>query len=112
MKRLLLLTMMTAFALAGLVRPGLTHEGHGATIGEVVSVTADTMELKTAKGSVTIKLTDKTAYELNKKAAAKSDLKKGDRVAVTASKSMAGVLVATKVVLGLPVPGAKPKPAQ
>jgi hypothetical protein len=102
-----LVLAVTAFTFLGAAMPALAHVGHGAKIGEVVAVTDDTVQVKTAKETVTVRLTDKTVYELAKKAATKSDLKKGDRVAVTAVKSDAGDLVATKVVLGLPAP--KPK---
>jgi hypothetical protein len=105
MKRLLL--AVTVFTFLGTAIPALAHEGHGARIGEVVAVTDDTVQVKTAKETVTVKLTDKTVYELAKKAVTRNDLKKGDRVAVTAVKSDAGDLVATKVVLGLAAP--KPK---
>ena len=105
-----LLLAVTAFTLLGTARPALAHEGHGAKIGEVVAVTDDTVQVKTAKETVTVRLTDKTLYERAKKAAGKSDLKKGDRVAVTAVKSDAGDLVATKIVLGLAAP--KPKGAE
>ena len=53
----------------GLLAPSLAgahdaslHKGK-ATVGEIVSVSADKIELKTAAGSVTVTLNDKTKYE-------------------------------------------------
>lgn len=109
--RRLLMTIMACLALVAFAVPAIAHEGHGATIGEVLSVSADGFQLKTAKETVTVKFSDKTAFELDKKPAEKSALKKGDRVAVTGTKAPSGEIVATKVVLGLPAPAAHPKPS-
>jgi hypothetical protein len=87
------------------------HEGHGLTIGEVVAVAADSLQLKTAKETLTIKLTATTKFEKDKKPVERTLLLKGDRIGVATSKSKSGELTATRVVLGLPAP--KPaKPAK
>jgi hypothetical protein len=82
------------------------HDGH-ATVGELVAVAGDSIQVKTAKQTVTIKLSEKTVFELKKKPVDVSSLQKGDRVSVTTSKLPSGELLATKIVMGLP----KPKPS-
>lgn len=69
-------------------------------VGEIQSVAAstDAFELKTAKATVTIKLTAETTYVLDGKPATKSLLKAGNRVSVTTSKEKSGDLVAVRVV--------------
>lgn len=98
-------------ALAAFLMPSaaaLAHEGHAATVGELVSVAADGFEIKTDDGKiVAVKFTDKTVFEKDKKPVDKTHLKKGDRVAVTLGKDAAGATLATNVRLGLPA--AKPK---
>jgi hypothetical protein len=89
--------------LIALASPVAAHPGH-AIVGEVVSVAADSLEIRTAKGTVTFKLSEKTVFELKKKPVDASALKKGDRVSVTASKQASGEMLATKVVLGIPAP--------
>ncbi|MBP6702618.1 MAG: hypothetical protein KA385_03890 [Vicinamibacteria bacterium] len=96
-------TALLAFAL-----PVFAHEGHDAIIGEIVSISADGFQLKTEKETITIKFSDKTTFEKDKKPVDKTHLKKGDRVAVTGSKQMSGDTMATHVRLGLPTAKAKP----
>ncbi len=86
------------------------HEGHGLTVGTVVAVEETRLQLKTAKATVTIKLTPATKFEKDKKPADRASLAKGDRVGVATTKTPAGDLVATRVVLGLPVPKAAKPP--
>lgn len=84
----------------------LAHEGHGTVVGEVVAVTDDSVQVKTAKETVTVKLIATTKYEKDKKPVDKSLLKVGDRVAVGTSKAKTGELTATRIRLNLPVPAA------
>jgi hypothetical protein len=99
------LRSVTVLAVVLLATAAYAHEGHG-TVGEVVSIAADSFQVKTAQETITIKFTDKTVFELKKKTVDASSLQKGDRVSVTTAKLPHGELLATKVVLGLP----KPKP--
>jgi hypothetical protein len=86
------------------------HEGHGLTVGTVVAIEETSLQLKTAKATVTIKLTPATKFEKDKKPADRALMVKGDRVGVATTKTAAGELVASRVVLGLPVPkAAQPK---
>lgn len=96
-------TAILAFSL-----PLVAHEGHEAIVGEIVSISADGFQLKTDKETLNIKFSDKTTFEKDKKAVDKTHLKKGDRVAVTGSKQMAGDTMATHIRLGLPTAKAKP----
>ena len=95
-------------ALLAFSMPAVAHEGHDAIIGEIVSISADGFQLKTEKETITIKFSDKTTFEKDKKPVDKTHLKKGDRVAVTGSKQMSGDTMATHVRLGLPTAKAKP----
>jgi Domain of unknown function (DUF5666) len=75
------------------------HKGK-ATEGEIVSIAASTMQLKTAAGPVTVTLSAKTKYEHGDEAVTKTHLKKGDHVSVFGTKLATGELVATEVVMG------------
>lgn len=97
-------------ALLALSISATAHEGHDAIVGEVVSIFADGFQLKTEKETLTIKFSDKTVFEKDKRPVDKTHLKKGDRVAVTGSKQMSGDTMATHVRLGLPVAKAKAAP--
>ena len=77
------------------------HKGK-ATTGEVVSVSEDKMEVKTATGPLTVTLNNKTKYEHGTKAAAKSHLQKGQRVSVFGTKLPTGELVAREIVIAAP----------
>jgi hypothetical protein len=101
MKQLLLSIGMLASM--GLSSALVAHEGH-AIVGEVVTVGADTFQVRTAKDTVMFKFSEKTTFELKKKPADSSGLKQGDRVSVTASKLGTGEMMATKVALGLRAP--------
>jgi hypothetical protein len=94
--------MVAVLSCAGTI--ARAHEGHGLTIGEVVAVAADSLQLKTAKQTLTIRLTATTKFEKNKKPVERTLLLKGDRVGVATTKSKSGELTATRVVLGLPAP--------
>lgn len=97
-------------ALLAVSMPVVAHEGHDAIVGEIASISADGFQLKTEKETFTIKFSDKTVFEKDKKTVDKTHLMKGDRVAVTGSKQMSGDTMATHVRLGLPVAKAKPAP--
>ena len=75
------------------------HKGK-ATAGEIVSVSADKMELKTAAGAVTVILNDKTKYEHGNQTVTKAHLQKGDRVSVFGTKLQTGELVPREVLIG------------
>jgi hypothetical protein len=75
------------------------HKGK-ATEGEIVSIAANKMELKTATGVVPVTLSAKTKYEHGDETVTKSHLKKGEHVSVFGTKLATGELVATEVVMG------------
>jgi hypothetical protein len=77
------------------------HKGK-ATAGEVVSISADKLELKTATGAVTVMLNDKTKYEHGNQAVTKDHVQKGARVSVFGTKLATGELVAKEIVIGAP----------
>lgn len=101
---------LSIVALLAFSIPALAHEGHDAVVGEIVSISADGFQLKTEKETLTIKFSDKTVFEKDKKTVDKTHLTKGDRVAVTGAKQMTGDTMATHVRLGLPAAKAKPSP--
>jgi hypothetical protein len=75
------------------------HKGK-ATEGEIVSIAASKMELKTATGSVIVTLSAKTKYEHGDQTVTKGHLKKGEKISVFGTKLPTGELVATEVVMG------------
>ena len=77
---------------------------HKATVGEVAAATDSGLDLKTKDGIVKVKYSSKTTFELDKKPAAKSSVKLGDRVGVIGSKLPSGELMANEVILGVPAP--------
>lgn len=77
------------------------HKGK-PTNGEVVSISGDKLELKTATGPITVTLNEKTKYEHGNQTAAKSHLQKGERVTVFGTKLATGELVAKEVLIGAP----------
>lgn len=79
---------------------------HKATVGEVAAATADGLDLKTKDGTVKVRYSSKTTFELNGKPADKSGVKRGDRVGVIGSKLPTGELMAREVILGVPAPKA------
>ena len=81
------------------------HKGNALT-GEIVSVSADGLQLKTKTDTVTVKFSSKTKFEHDKKAADKSHVRTGDRVGVIGSKLPSGEVMANEVILGLPAPRA------
>jgi Domain of unknown function (DUF5666) len=105
MKRIIM-AMAAVLGLAVVVPMAWAHEGHGLTFGEVVAVSGDTFDLKTAKATVTVKITADTKFEKAGKPADRELLKKGERVGVDAKKAASGDLQATRIVFGVPAPAA------
>lgn len=103
MKRTML-AIAAALGLAVMAPAVWAHAGHGLTIGEVVSVSADGFELKTARATVTVKITAETKFEKDTKPAERALLKKGERVGVEMKKAASGELSAGRIVFGLPAP--------
>jgi hypothetical protein len=100
--------ILTTVLVFGLLAPTLAsahdrslHKGK-STDGEIVSVSADKLELKTASGPVMVTLNDKTKYEHGKQTLTKSHLKKGDHVSVFGTKLPTGELVAREILVGAP----------
>ena len=77
------------------------HKGR-PTDGEVVTVVANRLDLKTAQGIKKVTLTEKTTFERGDKAAARADLKKGDKVTVFGTTLATGEIVANEVLLAAP----------
>jgi len=77
-----LLSLAMGFLLAGLAT---AHEGHEhKSMGTVTTVKAGELEIKTTEGqSLTLLLDKETKYKKAKAQAALTDLKAGDRVAVS-----------------------------
>jgi hypothetical protein len=84
------------------------HEGMEHIIGTVVSVSDNTLSVKTTKGTtVEVRLDAKTEYALGKERAKLGDVKPGSRVVVHAMK-MNGAFVAHEVSIGANKPAAPP----
>ena len=79
------------------------HKGK-PTEGEVVSVAPDRIELKTATGTKTVALNDKTKLERGNQAATAADLKKGEHVTVFGTTLASGELVAREILIGKQAP--------
>ncbi len=75
------------------------HKGK-PTAGEIVSVTKDRLEIKTATGTKAVTLNEKTKVEHGNQAATAADLKKGDHVTVFGTTLATGELVAREVLIG------------
>ena len=80
--------------------------GANALTGEIVSTTADGLQLKTKADTVTVKFSSKTKFEHDKKEVDKTHVKKGDRAGVIGSKLPTGEVMANQVILGLEAPKA------
>ena len=74
------------------------HKGK-PTKGEVVSVEANGLTLKTATGTTTVTWREETKFERGDKQATREDLKPGDQVSVFGTKLPTGELVAREVLL-------------
>lgn len=77
------------------------HKGK-PTQGEVLSVTKDHIELKTAAGTKTVTLVEKTKIERGNQTATPADLRKGDHVMVFGTTLASGELVAREILIGKP----------
>lgn len=77
------------------------HKGK-PTEGEIVSIAASKLEVKTATGPLMVTLSDKTKYEHGKQNVTKSHLKVGERVTVFGTKLPTGELVAREVLIAAP----------
>src|SRR5712671_96349 len=73
--------------------------------GQIVSSTDSGMDLKTRTGTVHIKYSGKTKFELNKKAVDKAQVHVGEWAGTVGNEQHNGEFLATDVILGLPSPG-------
>jgi hypothetical protein len=97
MKRRTLVFALAALLLAGIPLRVHAHEGMIHVIGVVTALTNKSVTVETTdKKSVDVVLAGTTTYAKDKKAAALSDLKVGDRVVIHAMK-MNGALQAHTV---------------
>lgn len=105
MNRRTILSICMALGLGGFT-PIAAHDDkiHKATVGAVVAVTADGLQLKTKDALVKVKYSSKTTFELNEKPADRAALKVGDRIGVIGSKLPTGEIMANEVILGVPSP--------
>ena len=76
------LTASVAAALFAFAAPVFAHEGFDHVMGEVVSLADNVLTVKTEKGSVGVKLDDKTELTKNDQKAQVADLIAGVRVIV------------------------------
>ena len=82
------------------------HKGKSTT-GEILSVAADRLEIRTPAGTVKISFTEKTKFEHGKEAVDKTHLKIGDTISVIGTKLPSGELVAKEILLGVTKPSDK-----
>lgn len=104
---------LSAMLLLGIALPLGAHDDkiHKATVGQVAAATANGLDLKTKTGTVKVKYSSKTTFELNEKPADKAGVKVGAWVGVIGSKLPSGELMANEVLLNVPAPKAEaPKP--
>jgi hypothetical protein len=80
-----------------------------ATTGEITSVSADSFDLKTAKGNFKVTYSTKTKFEHDGKAVDKTHLTKGTHAGVLGTKLPTGELVAKEVLLGISDSADEPK---
>jgi hypothetical protein len=105
MNRRLVVTAVVALGFLALCTQIQAHDDkrlHKATVGEIVAVSADGMQLKTKTGMVTVKYSSKTTFELQKKSVDRSAVRQGDHAGVLGSKLPTGEMMANEVLLGLP----------
>jgi hypothetical protein len=100
--RRLLLTIPLAWALvlgtAG-AHDAKLHKGKPVE-GEIVSIDAAKLELKTAAGVIPVTLSAKTKYEHENQTVTRSHLKKGARVSVFGTKLATGEMAAREILIG------------
>jgi len=75
------------------------HKGH-STEGEVVSVSKDGLVMQTAKGNVSVTLSDSTTVERGDEKSARDAIHKGDHVSVFGTTLATGEVVAREIVIG------------
>ena len=111
MNRLLLTLWTVTFLLTSFIASAHDERLHGknALTGEIVSATADGLELKTKTDTVKVKFSSKTKFEHDKKTVDKSHVRKGDRAGVIGSKLPTGEVMANEVILGIPAPNTTEK---
>ncbi len=74
------------------------HKGKG-TVGEIVSVAGDRLELKNPAGILKVTLTGETRIEHGNAAVDKSHIAKGNKVTVFGTKLPGGELAAREIVI-------------
>ena len=85
MKRRTLILALAAIFLAGASLQVHAHEGMIHVVGVVTALTDKSVTVETTdKKSVKVVLADTTTYATDRKSAARSDLKAGDRVVIHA----------------------------
>jgi hypothetical protein len=107
MKRMLMTGIVAlAWLAASIVLWSHDERLHGANAvtGQVVSASANGMELKTRTDTVKVRFSSKTTFEHDKKQVDKSHVKVGDRAGVVGNKLPTGEWMANQVILGLPAP--------
>ena len=75
------------------------HKGH-PTEGEVASVSKDGLVIQTAKGQISVTLSDSTTVERGDEKVARDGLHTGDHVSVFGTTLATGELVAREIVIG------------
>jgi hypothetical protein len=70
------------------------------TDGEVVSVSKDRLVVETAKGNVSVTLSDSTTVERGEEQVARDAIHTGDHVSVFGTTLATGELVAREIVMG------------
>lgn len=75
------------------------HKGN-ATEGEITSVSGDRFQMKTATGTVAVKLSSKTTFEHGQEVVDKTHLKVGEHVSVFGTKVSKTEISASSVLLG------------
>ena len=75
------------------------HKGR-STEGEVISVSEDGLVMQTAKGNVSVTLSDSTTVERGDEKVARGAVHTGDHVSVFGTTLATGELVAREIVIG------------
>jgi ribosomal protein S1 len=96
-RTIVIATMLIACGLAA-AHEQRFHKGR-ATEGEVVSVSKDGLVMQTAKGKVSVTLSDSTTIERGDEKLARDAIHEGDHVSVFGTTLASGELVARDVLL-------------
>lgn len=101
MKRLLsaLITVGLGAVSMATAHDGVNHKGKG-TQGQVVAISGDRFDLKTAKETLHVTMSSKTKFEHDNKGVDRTHLTKGAHVTVIGTKLPSGEMVAKEVVIG------------